>query len=368
MAGRRGNGEGTIYQLADGRWRGQATIAGKRAGVYGATRKEAQTKLRQLIGEADRGILPVVERATVGEYMTRWLVDEVRHTRKARTYDSYSDAARLYIVPTIGAIKLTQLQPAHVKSLHAAMLGDGLAPRTIRIAHGALHCALKQAVEWGMLPRNVAAYARPPRLKRAEVQAFDSDEARRLREVAGPTRWGPLLAVALATGLRQGELLGLTWADIDLTDGVIAVRRQLGHDGQFGELKHDGQRRGIDVPASTIATLREHKARQNEARLLLGPDWHDHNLVFATHAGKPLGHRNVIREYKAILRRAGLPLHKFHALRHTNATLLLSQGIHPKIVQERLGHASITITLDIYSHVLPRMGKDAAAKLDALLG
>ena len=142
---------------------------------------------------------------------------------------------------------------------------------------------------------------------------------------------------------------------------------QLGRDGLLAELKNDKHRRSIDMPASTLATLKEHKRRQNEERLLIGPEWQDQGLVFCTHQGKPLGWRNVTREYKVLLTRAGLPDYPFHALRHTNATLLLLQGIHPKVVQERLGHANIGMTLDIYSHVLPRLGQEAAAKLDALL-
>ncbi len=367
MAGRRGNGEGTVYQLADGRWRYQATIAGRRVGGYGKTRKEAQTKLRQLHGDADKGLMPPVEKVTVAQHFERWLRDEVQHTRKPRTHQSYSDSARLYILPLCGALKLTQLQPAHVQQFHTAMIERGLSAKTVRIAHSALHAALDQAVDWNLVPRNVAALVKAPRLKRQEVQAFDAAQARQSQTVAAATRWNGLIAVALATGMRQGELLGLTWGDVDFEAGVIRVRRQLGRDGTLDELKNDKHRRSIDTPTSTLAALKEHKRQQSEARLLLGQKWEDHGLVFCTHAGRPLGWRNVGREYKHLLSRAGLPDYPFHALRHTNATLLLLQGVHPKVVQERLGHSNISMTLDIYSHVLPRLGQEAAAKLDALL-
>ncbi len=366
--GKRANGEGTISQLPSGRWRVRVTIAGKRYSANTATRREAQQWQRERLGEADRGLLPPAERVTVAQYFARWLEDEVKHTRKPRTYDSYSDCARLYLLPTLGAIKLAQLQPSHVQQLCSALLDEGLSAKTVRIAHGTLHCALEQAVDWNLVPRNVAGLVKAPRAKRKEIEALDADQARQLQAVANETRWAALVALALATGMRQGELLGLKWGDVDLDAGVVRVRRQLGRDGVLAEVKNDHHRRSIDVQPSAVATLREHKRRQNEARLLLGSEWQDNGLVFCTHRGRPLGHRNVSREYKRLVQRAGLPDVSFHALRHTNATLLLLQGVHPKMVQERLGHSTVSMTLDIYSHVLPRLGKEAAAKLEALLG
>ena len=367
MGTRRGNGEGTIYQLPDGRWRGQVLIAGRRHSASGRTRKEVQTKLRQLLGDVDRGLLPPAEKATLAQHMARWLEDEVRHTRRPSTHRRYADASRLHILPTLGQVKLAQLQPAHVQHLHAALLDRELAPKTVRMAHGVLHSALEQAVAWNLVPRNVAGLVRPPRADRPEIQALDAEQARRLQAVAMEGRWGPLIATALATGMRQGELLGLKWSDVDLEAGVVRVRRQLGRDGRLAEVKNDKHRRSIDVPPSTAAILREHRRRQAEARLYLGPEWEHHDLLFCTHRGRPLGHREVRRAFKGVLRRADLPDVPFHALRHTNATLLLLKGEHPKVVQERLGHSSISMTMDIYSHVLPRMGKAAADKLEELL-
>ncbi len=205
-AGRRGNGEGTVYQLPDGRWRAQATINGRRVGVYSKTRKEAQTKLRQMLGDADKGLLPPAEKVTVVQHIERWLESEVKHTRKFRTYDSYSDSARLYIVPALGRLKLTHLQPGHVQQLYGDLLDRGLSARTVGIVHSTLHCALEQAVAWNLVPRNVAGLVKAPRVKRQEVQALNAEQARQLQEAAKPTRWNALIAVALATGMRQGEL------------------------------------------------------------------------------------------------------------------------------------------------------------------
>lgn len=364
---KRANGEGSIRQMPNGRWRVQVVIAGKRQGGYTTTRKEAQQLLRQLLGDADRGLMPPAEKLSVAQHFARWLEDEVKHTRKPSTYRRYADAARLHILPTLGHVKLPQLQPAHVQQLHATLLEDGLAPKTVHIAHGTLHCALEQAVAWNLVPRNVAGLVKPPRVARKEIQALDAEQARRLQAAANATRWAALFAVALATGMRQGELLGLKWADVDLDAGVIRVQRQLGRDRALAEVKNDKQRRSIDVPASTVAALREHRRAQAEERLLLGREYDNQQFVFATYRGRSLGYREVGRAFKRLLRRADLPDVPFHALRHTNATLLLLQGEHPKVVQERLGHSSISMTMDIYSHVLPRLGKAAADKLEALL-
>ncbi len=366
MVGRRGNGEGSITQREDGNWRGQLWLYGRRHSVSGKTRREVQNKLRDLRNDADKGIVVAKTTMTLGDYLADWVAGDVRRTRKPTTARNYSDMVRLYITPTLGKTPLARLQPEHVERLHTAMLDDDLSPKTIRIAHNVLNAALRKAVGRGTIARNVCADVRPPRLIHTEIEWFDAEQARHLRTVSADNRWGPLIAVALASGMRQGELLGLQWGDVDLESGVLHVSRQLRRDGQLVELKSDKHRRGIDIAGTTIAALRRLKREQNEERLLVGQAWEQRNLVFCTHVGRPLNWRNVTRAYKRMLVTAGLPDRRFHALRHTNATLLLLQGVHPKIVQERLGHSSISITLDIYSHVLPRLGSEAAGRLDLL--
>ncbi len=321
----------------------------------------------KLLGDADCGLMPAPGKATLADHMTRWLEDVVKHTRKPRTHRSYSDAARLHILPTLGAVKLAQLQTPHVQQLYGALLDGGLAPKSVRIVHGVLHCALEQAIAWNLVPRNVAGAAQPPRVTRKEIAFFTPDQVRHLLATAAGGRWAGLMAIALATGMRQGELLGLKWADVDLAAGLVRVQRQLGRDGQLAETKTGKGPRTIDVPAATVAALKEHRRVQNEERLYRGPGWQDHGLVFCTHAGRPLGWRNVSREFKGLLKRAELPDVPFHALRHTAATLLLFQSVHPKVVQERLGHSTISMTLDTYGHLLPGLGRAVADRLDALL-
>lgn len=366
MAGKRGNGEGSISQLPSGKWRAQATINGRRVGTTAATHKAAQEQLRKLLSDADKGLLPPVERLTLTAHMERWLSDVVQPSVRSSTMKGYSDVVRLYIVPTLGKMKLTQIQPNHVQQLYGKLAGDGLSPQSIRNTHAVLRRALGQAVDWNLAPRNVAALAHPPRVHRAEITVLSPDEVRTLIAATRGDRWEALITVALATGMRQGELLGLKWADVNLGRHTLHVQRQWQRDGSYAEPKTAKGRRTIDLPASCVAVLKEHKRAQAEERLLVGPEWQANDLLFCTHQGRPLSHRNVLRAFKLLMERAGLPDIPFHALRHTAATLLLLQGVHPKIVQERLGHATISMTLDTYSHLIPSMGRSAAEQLDAL--
>ncbi len=216
--------------------------------------------------------------------------------------------------------------------------------------------------------RNVASVVHPPTPKKHDFRALEPEQVRKLIETAKGTRWEALIALAVATSLREGELLGLKWVDITLDGSKLTVQRQLGLYKRLVELKTDTNRRSMRLPAYAVKVLREHQARQNEARIIKGPEYEDNDLVFATHNGRPLIARNVFREYKTLLRRANLPDIRFHDLRHTAATLMLLQGVSVKVVQERLGHSQVSLTLGTYSHVLPSMDQDAADKLDALLG
>ncbi len=366
MAGKRGNGEGSISQLPSGKWRAQASIDGRRVGSTHAAQREAQAALRKLLGDADRGLLPPVEQLTLEAHIERWLTDIVASSVRPRTAAGYRDLACRHILPTLGRMKLSQIGPNHVQQLYAKLTASGLGPQSVRNVHAVLRRALKQAVDWNLAPRNVAALVHPPRVPRAEIVALSPDESRALITSLRGDRWEALIVVALATGMRQGELLGLKWGDVDLPRHTLHVRRQLQRDGSLDEPKTAKGRRMIDLPQSCVAILREHKRAQSEERLAVGPDWQANELLFCTHQGRPLSHRNVLRAFKLLLTRAGLPDIPFHGLRHTAASLLLAQGVHPKVVQERLGHATISMTLDTYSHLIPSMGRAAADQLDAL--
>ncbi len=258
-------------------------------------------------------------------------------------------------------------QVDNAQKLYSSLLSKGLTPKTVRNINSVIHSALVQAVAWDLMPRNPADAVRLPKSKPPEMKVLTPEQVRTLLRTAGETRYGPILTLAVATGMRQGELLGLQWKDIDLEAGRLHVRRQLGRDRQFTEPKSGKGKRSIALPEVAISTLRKHHLIQSEERRLLGPEYEDHDLVFCTHSGRPLPYTTLAHSFKRLLVRAGLPDVRFHDLRHTAATFLLLQGVHPKVVQERLGHSQISITLDTYSHLLPSMDRAAADGLNALL-
>ena len=347
---------------------GQATIEGKRKSVYGRSRKDVQDKLKILLANAEKGILPAPEQLTVAKFMESWLEDSKRRSVKPRAYEHYKQMADYYIVPSLGKTKLNRLQPAHLQRLYSQLLDRELSERTVHHVHAVLRNALGQAFRWGTIPRNIAELVDPPRVRKVEVEYLDRTQADTLLASIKGNRWEALIVVAMATGMRQGELIGLRWSDIDFARNHLHVRRQLNRDGSLTEPKTAKGRRTIALPPNVTLLLAEHEHQQNEERRRVGSDWHDHDLVFCTHFGKPLQHRNVLREFGMLLKRANLSHISFHALRHTHATMLLVQGVPAKIVQERLGHSNISMTLDIYSHFIPGMDTDAANKLDAMFG
>lgn len=368
MAGRRGNGEGSIAQREDGSWRGRVVIGELRRSVAGKTRREVQAKLRALVADAERGILPPTEQLTLGALVARWLDTVARHTVRPSTLRGYDHLMRLYVLPTLGARRLAKLQAADVQALYAALLDRGLAPKTVRNTHVALRRAVAQAVTWGLVPRNVVALVTPPRVPRAELPVFTEVQVGVLLAAARGTAWEATLTLGVATGMRMGEVLGLRWSDVDLDAGSLRVARQLGQDNTFSEPKTAKGRRVIDLPAPCVRVLREERHRQLARQLAHGPAWRASGLVCCTRDGGPLRQSNVLRSYKRILVAAGLPERPFHALRHTHATLLLARNVHPKVVQERMGHATIAMTLDVYSAYVPSMGRGAADSLEALFG
>jgi len=264
-------------------------------------------------------------------------------------------------------VRLKALTPVHVQGLYREMQERGLSARTVEYTHAVLHRALKQAVRWSMVPRNVCDAVDVPQVRREEMHPLTPEQARRFLDAARGERLEALYVVAVHAGLRPGELLALGWEDVDLDRGVLHVHRALS-DGEFTTPKTKRSRRRIDLSAGSIAALKKHRMRQLEERIARAGLWQDHGLVFPSSVGTPLSHRNVVRSFKAVLRRAGLPAAiRLYDRRHTCATLLLCRNVHPKYVQELLGHASIAQTLDTYSHVLPGMNGGIGDAIDEVL-
>lgn len=277
--------------------------------------------------------------------------------------------------PSLGSTKLSQLRPLEIQALYSQMLECGRSARTVRVTHVVLSSALKQAVRWRMLSLNPAQACELPKRTRREMKSLTPEEVTAFLKEAKDDPHGLIFAFALATGMRPEEYLALQWKDVDLQKGTATVqralcwRRQKGGGWYFAEPKTSQSRRTIPLPASLVKELTQHKRRQAEARLRLGPEYQPYDLVFATATGGPLHSENLnARNFKAVRDRAKLPPDvTLYTLRHTCATLLLLAGENAKVISERLGHSSIVMTLDIYSHVLPSMQQAATEKLERML-
>ena len=367
--GRRGNGEGTITRRKDGRWEARYYVptenGTKRKMIYGKTQAEVRDKLTKALSNRIDGIVYDDENMAVGEYLDAWLKGSVHGTVRRSTYDRDSYLVNNHIKPVLGGMKLKKLNSSHVQSFYRTRLDAGLSASTVHKIHDILRRGLAQAVKWHLLPRNVADVVKPPRPVPTEMVALSADDTRRLLEAAGEYRLEALYILAVHTGMRQGEMLALRWQDVDMENAVVSVRRTLTRNGgkvAFGEPKTKKSRRSIRLTPQAVEALRSHLERQLRDMEILGDRYQDQGLVFTTDTGGPINPSNLRqRSFAPLLKRAGLRHMRFHDLRHTCATLLLSRGVHPKFVQELLGHATIAITLDTYSHVMPSMG-DATAK------
>ena len=279
---------------------------------------------------------------------------------------------RLHILPTLGQVKLQKLSPQHVQRLYILKKQAGCGPSTIRQMHQILHRALDDALRWNLVSRNVCDVVKRPPVPKKEMQALTTIQAQHLLSAARGDRLEALYVLALTTGMREGELLGLKWVDVDLEVGTVRiqriVKRVAGQGMVVSEPKTRAGRRHITLSRLGIDALKKHRLRQQEARLLAGARWQDQGWIFSTKWGTPLDADSIRRTcFPQLLARAGLPRIRFHDLRHTAATLLLMLQTHPKIVQELLGHSNNSITLDIYSHVTPSLQKEAVSSLERLL-
>jgi integrase len=374
--GKRGNGEGTITRRKNGGWMAQYTVhtaeGRKRKTLYGKTRQEVATKLANALSDREGGLIFDAGGLKLGDYLDRWLASSVKGTVRQTTWERYEQIARVHIKPALGKLKLKSLTPAHVRSLYREKLEAGLAPRTVQYIHTTLHKALKDAVSDGLVRRNVTEGIKPPRPQKKEVNALSADQAHAFLSAACRDRFEALYILAIHCGLREGELLGLQWDDVDLEARTLAVRRTLSETkiGHLFEAPKNGKGRNIKLTLGATNALKRHRKVQLEKRMQRAGLWEDHGLVFPNQIGKTMNAKNLTsRHFKPILKRAGLPHSvRLHDLRHTCATVLLKKGQHPKFVQELLGHANISITLDTYSHVLPGMGDGLADAMDDALG
>jgi len=346
-------------------------LDGKRRYVSGKTKSEAREALKKAKADRDGGVVFDTGGLSIGQFLERWLEDSVRARVAHRTYHNYRAATRNHLAPSLGRVKLKTLSPAQVQGMYRQKLDEGLASASVRQLHDVLSGALEQATRWGLVPRNVCSVVDPPRVVNEEFVPLDPSQSARFLEAARGDRYEALYALALLRGLRQGELFGLMRRDLDLEARTLRVERQLqrmrdGSGLQFSEPKH-GSKREMKLPSRVVDALGEHLERQAHEARIVGVRYEDRGLVFASQTGSPLDASNVVgRSFKPLLRSAGLPDIRFHDLRHTCATLLFLDGAHPKRVQQLLGHKSIAVTLDRYSHWIPDLEDTTVDVMDRL--
>ncbi len=342
-----------------------------------ATRRSAQVALTGILGRLQSGTYIEPSKATLAQYLEGWL-GSARVSVRPATYATYATLCRVHIIPRLGATLLQRLGRDQLNAMYADLLENGrhdgkggLAPRSVRHVHTTIHTALAAAVEEGTLARNVADLAKPPgRASSKEPATWTAEELRAFLEFVREDRVYALYHLVGTTGLRRGEALGVRWRDLDLDGARLSVSQtvvSVDYAVLCSEPKTQAARRSVALDPDTVRVLREQRKQQVEERLALGGYSDDRDLVFCNIDGGPLHPSNLSKRFDRLVKGAGVPRIRFHDLRHTHATLALRAGIHPKVVQERLGHATIAITLDTYSHAIPAMQEEAATKVAALV-
>jgi integrase len=335
--------------------------------IHGPAR-QAQEYLTKMLRERDMGRGLEGAEITLDAFLARWLDNAAKPKLREKSYESYESLLRRYVGPALGERMLSRITPLDVQDTYQKMIDRGLSARTIRYTHSVLRSAIRQAIRWRLLLQDPTDGAQLPRLGRCEMCVLSAEQSRIFLSAALKTHYGPVFAVALTTGMRPSEYLGLKWQDIDWDRGTVSVVRTLERSAggwRFAETKRNRSRRIIKLQDWALETLKDLQGRTTPRIGSSGPDAAE--LVFTTPTGRPIHSDKLARRFKGILRQANLPIMRLYDLRHTSATLALAAGVPPKVVAEQLGHASAAFTLDIYSHLLPHMQEEAAMKVEKIL-
>ena len=363
MARRRSAGEGTVFFWeSKGLWVGRITLPdGNKRTKYNKKQSVVKDWVLENRNQVRQGILPADDTVTLGEFLNNYMETVGTQTLRPTTQKMYNSYIRVHIIPKIGRIKLKDLRPDHLQTLYKQKLSEGLSKRTVQIIHGIIRRALNQAVSWQLIPRNVCSLVHAPRPDKKAASFYTKEQLNTLLDTVKGHRWELIYQLLVFGGFREGEVLGIHVEDCDMVNRAINVRHQVitVKGGMIiGEPKTKSSKRAVTLPVVAFNALKTHLEQLQRKQ----------GLIFTTSTGKPISPRNLIRHFKKVIAEAGLPILGIHGLRHSHASLLLAAGEHPKLVQERLGHASITLTLDTYSHVIPSMGREVADRLDKIMG
>lgn len=352
---------------------GKDPLTGKRKRLKKAFRgnkRDAEKELARLLMEIEQGFYIEPSKLTTSEYLKKWHEDYCKNKLASSTCENYWIILDKHLIPALGAIPLSKLKPLHIQDYYAKALSKGLSLRSVQYHHAILRKALQQAVKWKLIPYNPADGAESPRPQRKEQNVLPAEKVNEFLERISGDPFYPLIYTALWTGMRRGELLGLRWRDVDLKGksiNVVQSLRWVAGECRFEDVKTEKSRRNIPIPDALVTFLKKLRKEQAEIKLRQ-ENYQDYGLVFCRPDGAPWCPSTITHHFHDLAKNAGFPDLRFHDLRHTHATLLLKQGVHPKVVQERLGHASITTTMDIYSHVLPTLQKQAIEQLGTVIG
>ncbi|MCH5586283.1 site-specific integrase [Shimazuella sp. AN120528] len=327
------------------------------------TKKEAELACAELITQIEKNEYIEPSKLTFGEFLKDFMENHVRLTIRQSTYESQISVINKHIYPGLGHLELQKITPMIIQKFYSNKLREGLSASYIRIMHAIISKTLKTATEWELISKNVSTLLKPPRVENNDVEVWTMTEITQFLSLTKNRKFYIAYALAIFTGMRKGEILGLRWRDCDLDKGQIRIRQTLYKVKgalTFQEPKTRKSKRSISISETVISILKKHRAAQNELKLKLGNAYRDHDLVVANYNGNPVDLGDINRDLKYVISKYNLPKIKFHGLRHTHATLLLQLGENPKVVSERLGHAEVGITLNTYSHVLPDMQKSLA--------
>ena len=338
------------------------------------TKREAEDALVEALERLRTGMWTDPGRTTVGDFLEQWL-QAMEPTVRDNTLRSYREMIEYWVIPRVGTLKLAHLNAAHLRTLQAELLASGrvdgkggLSAQSVLKCHRTLKHAFKDAVRWGLLPRNPVDLIDAPRVAQAETTAWTADEARRFLEGVATDRLAAMWVLFVTSGMRRGEMAGLKWTDLDFERGVLVVQRAVisaGKGTEVAEPKTRRSRRAVPLDVMTLDALQVHRRAQLAERLKLGEMWIDSGRMFCGLTGEPLHPDTVSKEFAKIVRTVDVPRIRLHDLRHTSATVAMEAGVHPKIVSERLGHSTVSITLDLYSHATPSLQTDAADQIGA---